>query len=260
MNDYDKAQPPDEDQLVIERLVDGELGEEQRKELLSSLDATPNGWRQLALAFVEAQTLRQELGAMVSGPPPAVPAGQSPARGSFWLRPAAMALAMAASFLAAVSLGLIFRSPSQRPADNLSVARPPLPATPVGEGSDWRNGPADGLGDDLADGRFESQFAEQPPDGVGQPLRAVATVDLPLEHEAETSLVLSSSGHSSAEDVWSRVRQPALPPHIRQLLEQLGHQLRVRRSVVPLDLPDGRRAVLPMEIIDVQPVGEGNYQ
>jgi hypothetical protein len=47
--------------VLIDRLVDGELSADQRRELLASLESQPGGWRRCALAFVEAQVMRQEL-------------------------------------------------------------------------------------------------------------------------------------------------------------------------------------------------------
>jgi hypothetical protein len=46
---------------LIDRLVDGELSDDERGELLSRLDQSAEGWRTLALAFLEAQTWRSAL-------------------------------------------------------------------------------------------------------------------------------------------------------------------------------------------------------
>ncbi len=43
----------------IDRLVGGELPEDARRALLLRLDAAPDGWRQCALAFLEAQMWRE---------------------------------------------------------------------------------------------------------------------------------------------------------------------------------------------------------
>src|SRR5260370_8705607 len=43
------------DPILIDRLVDGELGEAERRELLLRLESNPDGWRRCALAFIEAQ-------------------------------------------------------------------------------------------------------------------------------------------------------------------------------------------------------------
>src|SRR5690242_10805193 len=55
------------DQRVFELLVDGELDEVRRRELLSRLDNMPDGWKSCALAFLEAQALRAVLRAPAVG-------------------------------------------------------------------------------------------------------------------------------------------------------------------------------------------------
>ena len=57
------SDPRPEDTLRhdIDLLVDGELAEERRRRLLRSLDNVSGGWRQLALSYVESQTMREAL-------------------------------------------------------------------------------------------------------------------------------------------------------------------------------------------------------
>jgi hypothetical protein len=45
----------------LDRFVDGELSDAERRDVLLSTDGEPDGWRRLALAFVESQLLRREL-------------------------------------------------------------------------------------------------------------------------------------------------------------------------------------------------------
>src|SRR5262245_31691950 len=47
------------DEALIDLLVDGELGEEERRELLRRLDEVPGGWRRCAFSFLEAQVWRE---------------------------------------------------------------------------------------------------------------------------------------------------------------------------------------------------------
>lgn len=46
---------------MLDRLVDGELPADARRELLAALDSERDGWRRCALAFIEAQTWRRGL-------------------------------------------------------------------------------------------------------------------------------------------------------------------------------------------------------
>ncbi len=56
-----REERPLHDERLFDRLVDGELDERQRQVLLSSLDRQPDGWRQCALALLEAQCWRNEM-------------------------------------------------------------------------------------------------------------------------------------------------------------------------------------------------------
>ena len=49
------------DQQRLDRLVDGELSEQERVDLLRELDGQPTGWRQCALSFIESQLWQHEL-------------------------------------------------------------------------------------------------------------------------------------------------------------------------------------------------------
>ena len=46
---------------IIDRLVDGELSDSERRDLLLRLDDEPNGWRKCAMAFLEAQSWREAM-------------------------------------------------------------------------------------------------------------------------------------------------------------------------------------------------------
>lgn len=86
---------------LIDRLVDGELDPESRRELLLRLDAAPDGWRRCALAFLEAQEFG--LAARSWTREHAEPASKAPAR-----RPgsaSASRLAMAATIAAVAFFG-----------------------------------------------------------------------------------------------------------------------------------------------------------
>jgi hypothetical protein len=59
--DNHRLQSPGVDRL-IDRLVDGELADADRRALLLRLDTEPDGWRRCALAFLESQSWRAALG------------------------------------------------------------------------------------------------------------------------------------------------------------------------------------------------------
>ena len=49
-----------------------------------------------------------------------------------------------------------------------------------------------------------------------------------------------------------------VPPEVLQMLEQAGHQVVRERRPVPFDLRDGRRVVVPMDQVEIRPVGNVN--
>ena len=57
----------------LDRLVDGELAPEEARQLIRALEQTPGGWKQCALAFLEAQAWQQTLQPLAASPqhPPA---------------------------------------------------------------------------------------------------------------------------------------------------------------------------------------------
>ena len=96
------------DDILLDRLVDGELSPAERRELLASLDGRPDGWRRCALAFLEAQTWRGELPQLVAE------ATSSPRQTSVEEVPLEPEWTMnwytiAASLLFAFTMGLAFR-------------------------------------------------------------------------------------------------------------------------------------------------------
>src|SRR6185436_10354122 len=58
---------PLNDDFLLDRLVDGELSGSERRQLLESFDKRPEGWRRCALAFLEAQSWREEMWQVARG-------------------------------------------------------------------------------------------------------------------------------------------------------------------------------------------------
>ena len=105
-------------QRLLDLLVDGELSDAERCELLAWCEREPDGWRRCALAFLEAQDWSSVLGALAGtsqqgqaatttqATSTRVLAGSKP----FWnVRQWGTMLAMAASFVLAFTLGLWVR-------------------------------------------------------------------------------------------------------------------------------------------------------
>ena len=58
------------DDQMLDRLVDDELNEQQRRELFASLENQPGGWRRCAMAFLQQQAWRRAMYGLTGGLPP----------------------------------------------------------------------------------------------------------------------------------------------------------------------------------------------
>jgi hypothetical protein len=98
-----------DENLLIDRLVDGELTSDERRQLLSALEGQPEGWRRCALAFVESQAWRGEMRQLTT--PIAVTPASRPVSGPGATKlqsrklPTVAWLALAAALMLAFGLG-----------------------------------------------------------------------------------------------------------------------------------------------------------
>jgi hypothetical protein len=107
-------------ETLLDRLVDGDLEGDEYRRLLLDLEKRPGGWRQCAIAFLQAQALRRELQAQRQ--PHAAPGFLTAAQSvpSRRRRLVELLLAVAAGILIALPLGLLFPRSSE-------IARMPAP-------------------------------------------------------------------------------------------------------------------------------------
>ena len=231
MNDgNERSQINDEEVQLIDRLVDGELEDDKRRELLLSLDFMSDGWRKLALAFVEAQSWQKDFRDLSQSDPqpepvpaPAISERRSSSR---WT----ILIAMAASFAVAFGLATLFRGDAGKSMETESVV-----AIPSGETEQER---AEKL-----------REPELPVPGVEELNSEDEPIDLPVVFVGE-----------NGGDPWDRISGPAMPPPVRRQLERMGHRVQSRRRVIPIALPSGQRIVVPVEQVEVELRGQGAYQ
>jgi hypothetical protein len=235
---------PDEG-IWFDRLVDGELNQEEYRQLLSSLDERPAGWKQRALAFLEAQALGHELGGYEQGGQRAASDGPSPAddkaltlpdsrSGGAQLSPWGIA-GIAASFLAVLGIGLWS---NQGPGGGVNgggvatqagllsgfrLGRAPTPASPAFE---------------LAGTECQRHLVNKVTLVVEGPNEKQQLIDLPVvEAEGDPMEYLALDS--------------AVPSEVREALQRSGHQLQRRRQYIPVRLQDGRQMVLPIEEVEI---------
>ncbi|MHC4398101.1 MAG: hypothetical protein ACYTG0_00300 [Planctomycetota bacterium] len=235
---------PQADVERFDLLADGELSEPERRDLLQSLDDTPDGWRRCALAFLESQSWRQQMPAIrdqgVSESPAPGPVGRSSLPRSAW----GTLLAMAACFFVALGLVLAVRSFwTASPA-----AGPPKMTVGSAEGPD-----KPGLGHDPT----ESLPAPDTPGGSWE----LVTLPVAGDQRGEESIQVWARQSDRLDERWPEDFRSAMPP--RELLEALresGHQIRQRRRLLPVPMEDGRQLVVPLQQFEVEYVGSSAFQ
>lgn len=232
---------PKIDDATLDMLVDGELNEQERRELLLSLDATRDGWRRCALAFLEAGSWRELL---AKTPEQAPRPATRRERGRRAARRLGTPLAMTASFLLALLLGLGIDNLLKTPAPHAS------PNQFAGTGAvqpPRKTGPAANSGGEAAPRKAA------PYQYVTLPVPEAAAGDSAL-------LELPVSSRSKLDKGWLSSVPFAVPESVVQSLQQRGHEVRRQRHVIPYITEDGRPVVFPVDEVQLQYVGNRDYQ
>ncbi len=213
------------DDVLLDRLVDGELPETERRQLLKSLDKRPDGWRRCALAFLKAQSWCDELGQLARTkavkPAPARQANPESrwSAGVQWL-------AIAATVLVAFGLGWLqhgtgLQTVSTTTGGNASLANVGAPfAVP----------PHSAKRSDALTLYVRDNTGHMNP--VNVPLVDAGTLDRELGVQFKTGL----------------------PDSLRTELQDHGYTVQSKRRYAPLWLENGRPMIVPVEDTKIQPV------
>jgi hypothetical protein len=225
------------DDILFDRLVDGELSPAERRRLLASLDDRPGGWRRCALAFLEAQCWSEGFGQLLREPE-AIPHADEKSHAARATLPredgrrSTLWLSIAAGLLMAFTLGLLWRSgapiavndPTQRGANIAQVIPPPTSSSPDATSA------ADALTlwvrDDTGNAR-----------PLRVPLVDAGTLDRQLGLQFQTGL----------------------PSDVRSRLQDRGFDVQSKRRYAPLWLENGRPMIVPVEDTRIVPVSQSVY-
>jgi len=258
MNNGNLKQDLPIDDHEIDLLVDGELNEQRRRELLTGLDKTSDGWRRCALAFLEYQCWRQTCGSanadLKSKPttaslaPARKPGDSKPGDGTQYRRrpgavakAAGMLMAMAASFLFALGLGSMIWNADQQghlgtsggqQQAGISAAQIATPTNPH-DGSLVHDTKV------VLPGKYQTvTITDKRPDGTKRSIQLPAVVQ------------------NSIDETRLRETPFAIPTELVQSFQKAGHNVRQSRRLVPFRMKDGRRLVVPVDQLDVRYVGK----
>lgn len=227
------------DDKTLDRLVDGELDQQEYETVLRSLDQSPGQWRRCALAFLESQAWGGELRAIRrdAGPPRTAEVCPRPQR---WSRHWPLLLAVAASFLVAFGLGLLFRpfSPAGASSSTPQIAESAVPP----------NAPSSGAG------AVSTAPTLRTPDGnvivmmnVGDGL-GTHPVSVPVVDWSPQNEGMLRRGPTN------------IPSEVRRALQQMGYELRLNKQLMRSETADGRPVLIPVEQFEMVPVGRRAYQ
>jgi hypothetical protein len=213
--------------MLVDRMVDGELDEGAEKELLARLDSEPEGWRRLALAFVESRVWSRELPAAMKAPAaPADPERVSSATSERstcsdfgW-----QLLTIASTLLLSFGLGLWVRGfwtpgiGGDGGPGHMGLGPPPFVST-------------------------NSQASVEP---------SKMLIPVPQERQVLEVPVFSASDFDPS---WIAETQPIVPRHVLKALERSGHRIEQRREFMPFQLQDGRQVIVPVDQVELHYVG-----
>ena len=247
---------PTIDPAELDLLVDGELADPDRRELLKQLDRTEGGWRSCALAFLEAQCWKNEFRAAARQERPASPA-KSPRRR--WLTETkGTILAMAASFLLTLGLVPVVRNAWFAPSG----------ASGEAEVASMEPGAKPGGAPSLVNPPSRApQVAFEPPSSPKSPsARAVspwqmATIALPDEEgRLSEAMQVPVRSEERLDASWLRPSPDVLPKEVREEFKRRGIQVRQSRQLIPAPMDDGRRVVIPVDQVELHYVGNRGVQ
>jgi hypothetical protein len=229
------------DDALFDRLVDGELSATERRTLLLSLDSQPEGWRRCALAFLEAQSWREDFGRVAQAadtaqPQPTVTLAECTvtvkSRGkhrTHWWQSSWMTIAT--GLLLAITLGAVLHDrvlPGRGTVDeNLPVAvvKPPMGAGAAG----------------LSPAGDTMTLWVRDDTGQTRPLR-VPLVDA-----------------NSLDRQLGMEFQPGMSDEMRSQLQEKGYDVHSKQRYAPLWLENGRPLVVPVEDTKIVPVSQRVY-
>jgi hypothetical protein len=237
------------EQRVLDRLADGELTPTDRRDLLLALDDEPGAWRRCALTLLEHQALREELRPAVQERIPArvnlatrsIHAANDVTRRA---RRFAVVVALAASLLLAFGFGWEFGGRAKLAGGGNSADGPRLTSQPQS----------------IQPAPVEKQLAQA---NIGPAIAASGdesdnqwhTFKLGIEDEQSGSsreIEVSAVSAERLDDDWLASLGSAVPDDLLAALKAAGHEVHRSHRLLPIELADGRRLVVPVEELDVE--------
>ena len=244
MNDI---QPSDDREILIDRLVDNELTDAERRELLLSFDADPLAWRQCALAFLEAQSWKSEMTDLAAESERGHELIWSKTTHGSWNPILGKIFSLAAVALITVGLTLLVRdrfvptAPGQARGNEIAQQDREVedsPSRQLAQDSKREGAARESQGATPEDAEREALtlLVEDSPSAPPRTVRVPLIDHRPFFDD------------SAANDM-----TPLIPEQVRSLLERMGRRVENRRRYAPIDLDDGSRVLLPVDDVHIYP-------
>jgi len=253
--------------MDLDRLVDGELSDAERRDVLAALEredcSETCGWRRLALCFVEAQSLRQDLKTISTqaqrvcrNTTPTVDTAATPVevthRRHAHATSASASRIVVAAICCLVAFGLgrnSINTPTEIVATVPGSVRPEIvpPDRQTFAGPDATSDP---------DTQLMAMAAADEAE-VQQTMRLVLddlagslpqAVDVPVINNSNWDPLTFLEG------------PPSIPPVVQQELLRQGRVVHEERQLYPVLLSDGRRGVVPISDVTVINAGAAIFQ
>lgn len=256
------------DPQVLDRLVDGELADGERRTVLESLERLPDGWRQCALAFLEAQTWGQTLTDYVRQPNGARLGEADEARGDLASREASVP----GSFAGQPSQG--FEGGGNVPASRIADG-------PDSDSSRREAARSNRIRTALAIagsflvtfslGMYAQRYLRTSDEAGSAPSVVVpkggtqqgpaATLAGPIQYasfdivggDGRRQTILAPLVNRDFAQLFVPTQAPPVPDDLAQRARQLGAQIRFHREFFPVPVGD-RQALVPFDRFEIVPV------
>lgn len=222
----------------VDRLVDGELSEPERREVLLAADSEPESWRRIALAFLEAQTVRHELSELIK------PAVIQRSGGVLEVASEAPSGRRTAALVACCLLAFGFGRWSNL-SDALMATKGvvPSPSPRTFAGGDDRGRMVAGVMPE--DTQQHQTLRLDFDDLLGGPPQSV---DVPVVEDSPDDPQELLTG------------PPVIPPEIQRALLRAGRRVHEQRQLFEVELSDGRRGIVPVSNVLVENSGLDVFQ
>lgn len=248
---------------LIDQMVDGGMTPDELRKSIERLDATPEGWRRCALAFLEAQGWAEAFRSMDgtgAEDAPEIPA-DSPSRSFTNLSPAPIMLAATprrrlfatalAAGIALIAFSLGWLGHGVRSRNDLQRIAPPALA---GESKTPESHP------DEAPQAVPPSQPLGPGSIAGLPTDRIPTVRevarLRIGTDDVTSAEVPIFAGPGVSQRWLLEQPPPVSEHDRAMWQRQGYELEQKRRLLSVPLSDGRRATVPVDHVQVRYVGQ----